>query len=100
VLAETQPGVVRVLLPEQTYKGSYSSLAPRAALETLVRLASDNGDVPVERLHRNTARARVGMPRGGKFEDHITAIIPEPMGRYWAAGRRLAAVAAIAEEKK
>lgn len=99
VLAEVRPDVVRVLLPEQTYKGSYASLAPRAALETLVRLAAANADVELEMLHRNSARARVGMPRRGSFEDHIPSVIPEPLGKYWAAGRRLAAVAAIAEEK-
>jgi hypothetical protein len=99
VLAEIRPDVVRVLLPEQTYKGSYTSLAPRAALETLVRLAAANADIELELLHRNSARARVGMPRRGSFEDHIPAVIAEPVGKYWAAGRRLAAVAAIAEER-
>jgi hypothetical protein len=68
-------------------------------LETLVRLAAANANVDLELLHRNGARARVGMPRRGRFEDHIPSVIPEPVGKYWAAGRRLAAVAAIAEEK-
>jgi hypothetical protein len=99
VLMEVRPDVVRVLLPEQTYNGSYASLAPRAALETLVRLAAANADIELELLHRNSARARVGMPRRGRFEDHIPSVIPEPIGRYWATGRRLAAVAAIAEAK-
>jgi hypothetical protein len=39
------------------------------------------------------------MPRRGSFEDHISAVISEPVGKYWSAGRRLAAVAAIAEVK-
>jgi hypothetical protein len=99
VLAEVRPDVVRVLLPEQTYRGSYTSLAPRATLETLVRLAAANAHVELELLHRSSARARVGMPRGGSFEGHIASVILEPVGKYWAAGRRLAAVAAIAEEK-
>lgn len=99
VIAETRVEVVRVLLPEQPYSGSYNSLAPRAALETLVRLAADDADIPVQLLHRSTARARLGMPRRGKFEDHIRSVIPNPVGRYWADGRRLAAAAAIAEER-
>jgi hypothetical protein len=97
VLDDIRPDVVRVLLPEQTYKGSYASLAPRAALETLVRLAAVDAGVRVELLHRNSARARVGMPRRGSFEEHIESILPQPVGKYWAAGRRLAAVAAFAE---
>lgn len=96
VVVETGAERVRVLLPEQMYKGSYGSLAPRATLETLVRLAAENAEVPVELLHRNTARARVGMPKRGRFEDHVETVIPIPVGRYWAGGRKLAAIAAIA----
>lgn len=97
VIAETRPQVVRILRPEAVYSGSYAALAPRAALETLVRLAAEDAGVRVELLHRGTARARVGMPRSGNFESHISSVIPTPVGRYWAAGRRLAAIAAIAE---
>jgi hypothetical protein len=97
VIAEVAPAVVRILQPEQTYEGSYASLAPRATLETLVRLAAVQAEIPVEMLHRGTARARVGIGRSGKLEDHIPEVIAHPVGRYWAAGRRLAAIAAIAE---
>jgi hypothetical protein len=96
VIGEVGVDVVRILQPEQTYEGSYSSLAPRAALETLVRLAGVRADIPVEMLHRLTARARVGIGRAGKLEDHIPLLIPNPVGKYWADGRRLAAIAAIA----
>ena len=61
VLAEVKPDQVRLLMPEQTYKASYGQIAPRAALETVVRLSCADASVPVEMLHRNSARARLGM---------------------------------------
>ncbi len=97
VIAETRAKAVRVLMPELPYKGRYVTLAPRAALETIVRLAGESANVSVEVLQRSTARARVGMPREGKFEDLIVSVIPTRVGSYWAQGRRLAAVAAIAD---
>jgi hypothetical protein len=89
---------VRVLLPEPTFKGSYVQLSPRAAVETAVRLACVETDAPVEMLHRNTARSRLGMDRKGPMEKQIPAIVGEPTGKYWTAGRNLAAVAALADE--
>ena len=97
VLTEVKPDAVRVLLPEQTYEDSYARIAPRAALETLVCLASLDAGVPVEMLRRISARSRLGMPKGGRFESHIPAIVGEPVGKYWNAGRNLASAAALAE---
>lgn len=96
VVAEVKPDVVRVLLPEPTYEDSYKRIAPRASLETLVRLAAHRASVPVELLNRNSARARLGMPKSGKFEGHIPSTVGEPVGKYWNAGRNLAAAAALA----
>ena len=96
MLAEVRPDVVRVLMPEQTYDDSYARIAPRVALETLVRLAAVSAGKPVEMLHRASARARLGMERRGKFESHIPATVGEPVGKYWNAGRNLAAAAALA----
>lgn len=97
VIAEVKPDVVRVLMPEPTYEDSYGRIAPRATLETLVRLAAQRAGVPVEMLNRNSARARLGMPKSGKFEGHIPTAVGEPVGKYWNAGRNLAAAAALAE---
>jgi hypothetical protein len=97
VLTEVQPDTVRVLLPEQTYEDSYARIAPRAALETLVCLASLDAGVPVEMLRRITARSRLGMPKGGRFESHILATVGEPVGKYWNTGRNLASAAALAD---
>jgi len=98
VLAEVKPEVVRIIQPEATYEAKYADLAPKAALETLVRLACANADIPVEVLHRPTARSRTGLAQKGRLEDLVKAEI-EPVGKYWAAGRMFAAVAALAEER-
>jgi hypothetical protein len=97
VLTETKPDAVRILQPEQVYEARYTELAPKAALETLVRLACVEANVPVEVLHRATARSRTGLGSKGKLNDLIAAQIA-PVGRYWSAGRKYAAVAALAEE--
>ena len=85
-------------MPEQTYKDSYARIAPRVTLETLVRLACVRAGIPVEMLHRASARSRLGVPRRGKLED-LVATVTDPVGKYWNAGRSLAAAAALAEEK-
>jgi hypothetical protein len=99
VLAEVQPDVVRILQPEQTYKAPYSEFAPKITLETLVRLACQEARVPVEVLHRSTARSRLGFEQKGALDKRIRENI-EPVGKYWGEGRHYAAVAALAEEKK
>jgi hypothetical protein len=96
VLREVRPDIVRILRPEQTYEDSYARIAPRATLETLVRLACLDAKVPVEMLHRNSARARLGLPGKGNFEERLAGKV-ERVGKYWNAGRNLAAAAALAE---
>jgi hypothetical protein len=98
VLTEVEPDCVRVLMPEQTYKGSYGQIAPRAALETVVRLGCAEAAVPVEMLHRTSARARLGMDRKGPMERQIPEVIERSVGKYWASGRQFAAVAALADD--
>lgn len=97
MLVEVRPDQVRILMPEQTYKDSYARLAPRVTLETLVRLACVRAGIPVEMLNRTSARSRLGVSRKGKLEDLMSAVT-EPVGKYWKAGRSLAAAAALAEE--
>lgn len=62
----------------------------------MVRLSCAEASVPVEMLQRSSARARLGMDRRGSVESHIPEVIEEPVGKYWAEGRQLAAVAALA----
>jgi hypothetical protein len=98
MLEEVGPGNVRVLMPEQTYKATYIRMAPRAALDTLVRLAAVTQGIPVEMLARTTVRSRLKLPKKGPFEAHIASVVAAPVGRYWGAGRNLAAVAALADD--
>jgi hypothetical protein len=97
MLLEVRADRVRVLMPEPTYTDSYAHIAPRAALETVVRLACTGSGIQVEMLDRRVARARLGFERKGKFESHIPEVT-EPVGKYWNAGRSLAAAAALAGE--
>jgi hypothetical protein len=94
---DVSPDKVVILQPEQTYQAGYSEFAPKLALETAVRLVCDEQGVPVEVLHRNTARSKLGFARGGTLDSHIEAQL-EPVGKYWNAGRKYAAVAALVGE--
>ena len=80
MLAEVRPNRVQILMPEQTYKDSYARIAPRVTLETLVRLACVRAGIPVEMLHRASARSRLGVPRRGKLED-LVATVTDPVGK-------------------
>ena len=97
LLAEERPDAVRIMQPEATYEAKYSEFAPKATLETLIRLACDKAGIPVEVLQRPTARTRTGLPQKGNLGDLIGKNI-QPVGKYWSAGRMYAAVAALAEE--
>ncbi len=95
-LDDLSPDEVRILQPEQTYQASYSEFAPKVALETAVRLVCDERNIPVEVLHRTTARSRLGFGRSGSLDSHVESLVS--VGKYWNAGRKYAAVAALAAE--
>jgi len=97
VLAEAKPDVVHILQPETIYSASYKELAPKAALETLIRLACLEADVSVEMVHRAAIRSSLGGK--GKLDELIAAKI-KPVGKYWSAGRNYAAAAALTKRKK
>jgi hypothetical protein len=99
-LAQTKPDLVVLLLPEQSprHKRTYQEIAPRAALETLVRLASVRAGIPIDVLPRATVRARLSLPRTGELSSHVSEKISAPVGKYWSAGRDVAALAALAGE--
>jgi len=86
-----------LLMPEQgRHKRTYQELAPRVALETLVRVAAVQEGIPIEVLARPTVRSRLGIPRAGELASHVATVVTEPVGRYWTAGRDVAALAALA----
>lgn len=96
-LGQLRPDVVVLLMPEQgRHKRTYQEIAPRVALETLVRIAAVQGDIAIEVLARPTVRSRLGIPRAGDLASHVARVIAEPGGRYWSAGRDVAALAALA----
>ncbi len=95
-LDDLSPDEVRILQPEQTYQASYSEFAPKVALETAVRLVCDERNIPVEVLHRTTARSRLGFGRSGSLDSHVESLVS--VGKYWNAGRKYAAVSALAAE--
>jgi hypothetical protein len=80
-----------------TPKPSYSVVAPRVAIETVVRVGAARAGADVVLLSRARVRSRLGIPQSGSFESRISEVIPTPVGKYWNAGRNLAAVAALAE---
>jgi hypothetical protein len=47
-------------------------------------------------LARPTVRSRLKLPKDGKLSAHVGTRIPKPVGRYWSAGRDVAALAALA----
>jgi hypothetical protein len=94
-LDEISPEAVLILQPEQIYEATYSEFAPKLTLEALVRLACDQAGIRAEVLHRSTARSRTKLGSKGRLDDLIEAKI-EAVGKYWNAGRKYAAVAALA----
>jgi hypothetical protein len=55
-IAQVQPDLVVLLKPELMVRWTYDAVAPRVALETLVRLAAVAGDIPIDVLSRPTVR--------------------------------------------
>ena len=98
-LAHIEPDLVVLLMPEQSrFSRPHSEVAARVALETLVRLAAASAEIPVEILPRPTVRARLKLPKKGDLASHVEEVYTEPVGRYWGAGRNVAALAARAGE--
>jgi hypothetical protein len=99
-LGQLRPDLVVLLMPEQgRHKRTYQEIAPRVALETLVRIAAVQENIAIEVLPRPTVRARLGVPRAGDLASHVGKAIVEPVGRYWTAGRDVAGLAALAGVK-
>ena len=93
--------VVRgALLAPQSYDGGPKAVASRAGAEAILRLTAAERGVDVEILNRSTARARLGISAAGKLEEHLVTLFPHPSGKYWNDGRKYAAFAALASEKR
>lgn len=98
-LGRVAPDHVVILQPEGKQPGaSYARIAPRVVIETLLRLCAAQEGISVDLQPRPTVRARLGLPARGSLETHIDRAGPAT-GQYWAAGRALAALAALSYEE-
>ena len=95
-LREMKPARVELLLPER-WQATYHEHVPRATLEALIRVAAAREQVWIEILPRPTLRTRLHLSKKDKLEVHLPRAGPV-VGRYWGAGRGLAALAALAGE--
>lgn len=96
-LGRLRPDAVVLLMPEQSrHRRTYQDIAPRVALETLVRIAAVQEGIDIEVLARPTLRARLGIDRAGELSSHVGEVIAKPVGQYWTAGRDVAGLAALA----
>jgi len=102
VIAEHRIDAVSVLLPQRSRRPThgYFGVADRVILETVIRLGSALAGKPVVMMERATVRARLGFPPAGTLEDYVERVLPQPAGRYWKAGRALAALAALGLEDR
>lgn len=100
MIAEHRIDAVCVLLPQRTRQPThgYFGVADRVILETIIRLGSALAGRPAVLMERATVRARLGFPLAGTLEDYVERVLPQPAGRYWKAGRALAALAALGLE--
>lgn len=63
-----------------------------------MRLASVRAGIPIDVLSRQTVRTRLSLPKGGELAGYVPDRIAAPVGKYWSAGRDVAALAALAGE--
>jgi hypothetical protein len=87
------------LLMPRSYRAPNLAVA-RLGTETLLRLIASDHGLEVELLHRATGRTRLGIGQTGSLDSRIATLFPAPVGDYWANGRRYAAFAALACEKR
>jgi hypothetical protein len=65
-LGQLCPDIVVLLMPEPgRHQRTYQEIAPRVALETLIRIAAVQEEIGIEVLARPTVRSRLGIPRAG-----------------------------------
>jgi hypothetical protein len=98
-LAEIKPDVVAIVGAEPSFTDTESGLRPRLTFEALTRLAAAERRVSLDLVSRARVRSRLGLPRRGGLGEHISAAGPV-VGRYWTAGRAVAALAALTVEKE
>lgn len=99
-ITQIAPDAMAVLFGEIVRKATHPAWTPRVAAETLVRIVAAEGDIPSEILTRPKVRSLLGLPSKGKLESHVISVLPTTVGSHWSAGRNLAALAALALERR
>jgi hypothetical protein len=99
-VGEIGPSRIGLLQPESggQFQPTYGSIAARATIETLVRVAAAKERIPVDLVARATVRSRLKLPKTGKLDSHLEAGVGGAVGKYWTTGRGLAALVARAVE--
>lgn len=99
-LREVSVDFVAVLAAESSRQAPHASWAPRMAAETIVRIAAADSGIASEVISRQKVRSLLGLPVKGKLDDHASTVVPEAVGAYWLAGRNIAALVALAIERR
>jgi len=93
-VGDLRPSHIAFLLPEMTYKNNYAFFDDRVGAEVLVRVAAAEESVTFVRVKRPTVRSTLGLVKKGALSD-AGATLDRKVGKYWAEGRDLAALAAF-----
>lgn len=88
-----------VVLQAGQYDAGHGAWTDRIAMETLVRLACVQAGVPCSYVSRQYVKGAFKL-RGKGGLDVLGKDALMPAGKYWNAGRMLAALAAAAAERK
>jgi hypothetical protein len=99
-LTQIGPERVAVLFAETVSKGAHTSWMPRLAAETAIRMVAADLGVHAELIARPTVRSLLDVPQKGKLDTHVSSVLPSAVGKHWTAGRNLAALAALAVERR
>ena len=98
-LAASDPALIAILQAETNYTDTDVGWRPRMTYEALIRVAAGERQIPTEFLGRAAVRSRLSLGRKGKLADHLGAA-GDAVGRYWTAGRGLAALTALAAHEE
>lgn len=99
VLRDSAPDRVVILQAEPRFEAGHTAWTARLAMETVVRLESRRAGVPCSYISRQKVKGTLGLAGKGALDvlgkDEVAAA-----GKYWSAGRLVAALAAVAAERE
>lgn len=89
-----------ILAPESNNRLTYAQSRRRVVGETLLCLAAAQVGMPCEYVTRSSVRSILDLPRKGALGSHTADAIPTALAPHWAGKRDLAALAALAEQRR